>query len=81
MKGVKNIMAKNECNSICDEVFTRTERGVDLEVNKLTVGCISSTNHNFNLDQEGNLTVRTITATDQEISTGGSSEIDFKYIR
>jgi len=59
--------------TICEKVFTETEEGVDLEINHLIVGCISSKNNNFNLDEEGNLTVRTITATEQDLSGGGTS--------
>jgi len=64
-------MAKN--NNICERVFTDTPEGVNLEVNKLTVGCIASKKNNFNLDEDGNLTVNTITAKEQNLSGDGSS--------
>ena len=39
--------------------FTKTENNVNLEVDNLSVGCITSKNNNFELDSEGNLTVKT----------------------
>ena len=54
------------------DAFTQTSEGIDLEINKLTTGCISSKEDNFNLDAEGNLTVKTITTTEQEL--GGSAD-------
>lgn len=73
-------MATNT-NTSCDcmnelffkDCFTETMEGIDLEVNHLTVGCISSAENAFDLDSEGNLTVKTITATNQILSGGGSS--------
>lgn len=41
--------------------FTRTEDKTNLEVNNLNVTCITSKNNKFNLDSEGNLTVKSIT--------------------
>lgn len=40
--------------------FTRTGDQTNLEVNNLNVTCITSTNNKFNLDSEGNLTVKSI---------------------
>lgn len=42
--------------------FTQDETNINLEVDNLNVGCITSKNNNFNLDSEGNLTVKSITA-------------------
>lgn len=42
--------------------FTKEENDIDLEVDNLNVGCITSKNNNFNLDSEGNLTVKSVTA-------------------
>lgn len=42
--------------------FTRSDNNTNLEVNNLNVGCITSKNNKFNLDSEGNLTVKSITA-------------------
>ncbi len=42
--------------------FTRDGNNTNLEVNNLNVGCITSTNNNFELDSNGNLTVNSITA-------------------
>lgn len=41
--------------------FTKTEDKVNLEVDNLNVGCITSRNNNFELDSEGNLSVKSIT--------------------
>lgn len=41
---------------------TFTENGLDLNVNKLSVSCITSNNDNFSLDSEGNLVVKSIQA-------------------
>jgi len=70
-------MTKNNC--VCEESFTRNLEGIDLEVNRLTVGCISSKNNNFNLDQGGNLTVRTITATEQDLG-GDTSAVTIEDV-
>lgn len=53
------------------DAFTETKDGLDLEVNHITTKCITSPDSVFDLDEEGNLTVKTITATNQ--SLGGSS--------
>ena len=44
--------------------FTKEGANTNLEVNNLNVGCITSKNNKFELDQEGNLTVRSIKAVD-----------------
>lgn len=44
------------------DAFTRSGENTNLEVNNLNVGCITSTNNKFNLDSEGNLTVKSIVA-------------------
>lgn len=46
---------------IIDKVFTEVEDGINIEVKKLTTKCIESTNRNFSLDCEGNLSVNSIT--------------------
>jgi len=66
-------MNNNQQNFSLDDLFfaqsfTKTDQGIDLEVNHLTVGCISSKENKFNLDEEGNLTVKTITTTEQNVS-------------
>ena len=48
--------------------FTQTEDNVNLEVNNLNVGCITSTNNNFSVDSEGNITARSIN-TEQDIES------------
>lgn len=40
--------------------FTMENENTNLEVNNLSVGCITSKNNNFELDKEGNLTVKSI---------------------
>lgn len=62
----------NEYEYIVD-AFTQDGNNTDLDVTHLTVGCISSTNNKFNLDSEGNLTVKSITYEN-------SSNIDFNAI-
>lgn len=62
----------NEYDYIID-AFTRDGNNTNLEVDNLTVGCISSANNNFNLDSSGNLTVNSIT-------TQSGSNIDFDSI-
>lgn len=44
--------------------FTRIEDNTNLEVNNLNVTCITSRNNKFNLDSEGNLTVKSIITAD-----------------
>lgn len=44
--------------------FTKEGANTNLEVNNLNVGCITSKNNKFELDQEGNLTVKSIKAVD-----------------
>lgn len=48
-------------NDYIIDAFTRDGNNTNLEVNNLTVGCISSSNNNFELDSNGNLTVNSIT--------------------
>ena len=49
-------------NDYIIDAFTRDGNNTNLEVNNLNVGCITSTNNNFELDSNGNLTVNSITA-------------------
>lgn len=51
--------------------FTRTEDNTNLEVNNLNVTCITSKNNKFNLDSEGNLTVKSITTETNSSSLEG----------
>jgi len=54
-------------NSLIDDIlnaFTKEGDDLDLEVNNLNVECITSKNDAFNLDSEGNLTVKSITVLD-----------------
>lgn len=62
----------NEYDYIID-AFTRDGNNTNLEVDNLTVGCISSANNNFSLDSSGNLTVNSIT-------TQSGPTIDFDSI-
>lgn len=50
------------------DAFTEVEDGIDLSVRHINAKCISSVNNNFYLDADGNLTVKTITASNQEIT-------------
>lgn len=49
-------------NDYIIDAFTRDGNNTNLEVNNLNVGCITSTNNNFELDSNGNLIVNSITA-------------------
>ena len=62
----------NEYDYIID-AFTRDGNNTNLEVDNLTVGCITSANNNFSLDSSGNLTVNSIT-------TQSGSGLDFNSI-
>lgn len=42
--------------------FTKDNENVNLEVDNLNVGCITSKNNNFSLDSDGNLTVKSVIA-------------------
>ena len=55
--------------------FTRTGDQTNLEVNNLNVTCITSINNKFNLDSEGNLTVKSITT-----ETEDSASVDMNTI-
>ena len=44
-----------------EEIFTKDGEKVDLEVNKLTAECITSKNNTFSLDNEGNLSINSLT--------------------
>ncbi len=50
----------NEYDYIID-AFTKDGNNTNLEVDNLSVGCITSKNNNFSLDSSGNLTVNSIT--------------------
>lgn len=56
--------------------FTRTGDQTNLEVNNLNVTCITSTDNKFNLDSEGNLTVKSITT---ETETSVSVDMNTIY--
>ena len=56
----------NELENI-KNCFTENPNGMDLEINHLTAECISSKENNFNIDTEGNLTVKSISATNQNL--------------
>ena len=57
----------NNNENLIKDCFTENNGVMDLEVNNITTGCISSKTNKFNLDEDGNLTVKSITATEQEI--------------
>ena len=62
----------NDYDYIID-AFSRDGNNTNLEVDNLTVGCISSKNNNFSLDSNGNLTVNSIT------TSGGGIDFDRIY--
>ncbi len=50
-------------NEYIVNAFTRKEENTNLEVDHFNVSCITSKSNNFELDREGNLTVKSITTT------------------
>lgn len=58
--------------------FTKDEDNVNLEINNLNVGCITSKNNKFSLDSEGNLTVKSITA-EKETTISKNDIINIVY--
>ena len=64
--------------------FTRTGDQTNLEVNNLNVTCITSTDNKFNLDSEGNLTVKSITTevpiTSESSTPSTPSQLDMSMI-
>lgn len=48
------------------DAFTSENSKLNLEVNKLTIDCLSSNQNNFSLDQNGNLSVNSITTREKE---------------
>lgn len=58
------------------DAFTKVGNNTNLEVDNLHVGCITSKNNNFELDSEGNLTVKSITS----LNKTDTSVIDFSSI-
>ena len=69
-------MNENEYDYIVN-AFTKEEDQTNLEVNQLTVGCITSKNNHFELDQNGNLSVNSITA--KEGLSSYQTVVDFIY--
>ena len=51
------------------DAFTREGDNTNLEVNNLNVGCITSKDNNFELDSNGNLTVKSLTAGDVKLAS------------
>ncbi len=56
----------NEKNYIND-AFTKEGENTNLEVNQLKATCITSTNNKFELDSEGNLTVKSIQTENNQV--------------
>lgn len=46
--------------NIENEVFTKDENGVSLDINNLNVNCITNSNQLFSVDNEGNITCKSI---------------------
>ena len=60
-------------NDYINDAFTRQNDKTNLDINNLNVDCITSRNNKFELDSEGNLTVKSITA---EEGLPGSSSVN-----
>lgn len=52
-----------------DNYFTETSNGLDITANNIEANCITSKNEKFNLDSEGNLTVNSLTISDDNNNT------------
>lgn len=63
--------------SYIKDAFTKTGENVNLEVDNLNATCITSSNNKFQLDSEGNLTVKSITLTEGTIDN--QSIMNFIY--
>ena len=57
------------------DAFSQSGDNINLTVNSANVTCLTSNNNKFNLDSDGNLTVATITATNQ-----ANAEVDYATI-
>lgn len=69
-------METNESNELYfKDCFSQSEGNTNLEINHLTANCITSPSNAFNLDNEGNLTVKTIHTTE-----GNEAEINYASI-
>ena len=66
-----------ESKEYIKDAFTKSDDNINLEVDNLNVGCITSKNNSFNLDQSGNLTVKSIEVTDGLI--GNTSLLNIIY--
>jgi len=69
-------METNELNELYfKDCFSQSEGKTNLEINHLTANCITSPSNAFNLDNEGNLTVKTIHTIE-----GNEAEINYASI-
>ena len=66
----------NEYEYIIDS-FTKEGDNTNLEVNNVEATCITSSNNNFELDSDGNLTVKSITVEEGILPT--QAMLDFIY--
>lgn len=70
----------NEQNSQLEEdlyyknAFTKTENQVNLEVDNARIKCLTSKNNKFSLDEEGNLTVNSVTTNNTTIGGGDNNQ-------
>lgn len=58
----------NEEYSYIKDAFTKVGDKTNLEVNNLNIDCLTSKNQKFELDSEGNLTVKSIVAETREVN-------------
>lgn len=57
------------------DAFTKTENGINIEVNNINTSCITSKLNNFSIDSEGNLSVNSITSVEEIVP-----ELDYNEI-
>lgn len=58
------------------DAFTKTEDNLNLEIDNLNIGCITSKNNKFSLDSEGNLVVNSVTTL---LGNNNQSVLDLVY--
>lgn len=62
-------------NNYYDEYFTKTDAGLNAEVNNIEANCITSRNNKFSLDSEGNLICNSIITSEQSQSNLNFNQI------
>lgn len=61
------------------EAFTKDQEKLNLDVNKISIDCITSKNNHFSLDEEGNLIVKSITYQDSNYNLNKQEILNYIY--